>query len=164
MAEHPEKPEGDNIEQLLSQLKGIFGHLSDSEKEESKQKITPPYTPPPETSASAPVLSEPSVPPSESEAAPQEIFEPPPFDPTAPSEMPALEPWVAAETPATVAPLTNPDGFTPAEINMAPGTALIPTMIFYPAGRINEAKVVAEKVERITPKFTKVPSCSTFRR
>src|SRR4051812_23386774 len=35
-------PEGEHIEELLSQLKGIFGHLSESEQEEAKQKITPP--------------------------------------------------------------------------------------------------------------------------
>ena len=48
------------------------------------------------------------------------------------------------------------DAFTPNEVIVPEGASLIPAAIFYPAGKTNEAKSVVEKVERITPKFTKV--------
>ena len=149
MAENKDKP-GEHIEELLSQLKGIFGHLSDTEKEEAKQKISPPTvsaskpaTPPP-TPAPPPVLSEP---------------EPAPAEPPAnaeTSDLPPLEPWIPADPPPAAEAPAAPDAFSPGEVSIPAGAALVPTAIFYPTGRIQEAKIVAEKVERITPKFTKV--------
>jgi hypothetical protein len=155
-------PEGEHIEELLSQLKGIFGHLSESEQDEAKQKITPPPhipaaapkpapapEPPPAADAQDPV---PTVPmdaaPAESppESIPDAAFAamdfqaPPPADDAVPVE--------------TAAP--SGSGYTANVINVPEGAVLVPAAIFYPHGRITEARVVAEKVEKITPKFTKV--------
>src|SRR5205823_9788305 len=47
-------------------------------------------------------------------------------------------------------------GYTPNEVIIPEGASLAPALIFYPTGRTVEAKTVADKVERITPKFTKV--------
>ncbi|OGR90135.1 MAG: hypothetical protein A2992_08950 [Elusimicrobia bacterium RIFCSPLOWO2_01_FULL_59_12] len=137
MSEPKGKPEGEHIEELLSQLKGIFGHLSETEQAEAKEKITPPpvshSTPPPEAAppAAAPPPEVPQAPPEEGV----------PLAPLSPPSAPPAEP--AAE-------------FTPAEVAIPSGATLTPTAVFYPGGRMNEAKIVTGKVEKITPKFTKV--------
>jgi len=151
MSDNKGTPDGEHIEELLSQLKGIFGHLSETEKEEVKQKITPPVSSP--RISSSPPSPEPAIrepePASPEPVAPEMPGEPP----AEPDGLPSLEPWVPGEQPA---PLPSPEGFTPNQLEIPAGASLIPTTIFYPAGRINDAKIVAEKVERITPKFTKV--------
>lgn len=153
----------EHIEELLSQLKGIFGHLSESEQEEAKRKITPPPASP-KASASPPT---PAPTPAPVAKEPEPAAEPLP-DPFGAQSLPPVEPPPTPVEPAEV-PLeswTAPAGQTPApaetsnfkanEIIVPPGASLIPTAIIYPAGRDNEAKVLSEKVERITPKFTKV--------
>jgi hypothetical protein len=170
MSEPKKNQDGEHIEELLSQLKGIFGHLSEADQEEAKQKITPP----PARELKEPV---PEPAPPESEAlAESELMpmmpEPPPVaefslpeDASAPAEsvtpldmeLPPIE--TLGDTPQAPAPLPSPPipgDFNPSEVAVPQGAALVPTAVFYPVGRIKEAKLVADKVERITPKFTKV--------
>jgi hypothetical protein len=163
MAESKGQPEGEHIEELLSQLKGIFGHLSETEQEEAKQKVSPP--PIPERPAA------PAFPPAS--AAPTDpVFE----TPIEPVAEPMLEtdfstsipdPFASAlPDPIEVVPVSpseppgQPAATTPepaaAEIVVPPGATLVQSTIFYPPGRINEAKVLADKVSKITPRFTKV--------
>ena len=163
MSETNQTPGGDHIEELLSQLKGIFGHLSETEQEEAKQKITPPpvsngrasqtgggVTPPATGPLSTPPSSEsqtPSPPPEEDLTAPTDFTSLPPAEFASPSP-----PGSSGEP----TPPEAPDPFTPQEVILPEGASLLPAAIFYPAGRIHEAKIVADKVGRITPKFTKV--------
>jgi hypothetical protein len=143
-------PDGEHIEELLSQLKGIFGHLSETEQEEARQKITPPSLATPPPAKETPPPAEP--PPAEEAILPEPDVAAPPAADAGP-----LDPFPAPAAEAVVpAPLPPSEGYSPNEISVPEGAALIPAAVFYPAGRINEAKAVAEKVERITPKFTKV--------
>jgi hypothetical protein len=148
-------PDGEHIEELLSQLKGIFGHLSESEQEEARQKITPPNV------GSAPAAKEPT--PAEPPPEPTPGVEEPVLPPVEPffvtpidAPAPVLEPFPESPAEPAPPPIPSSDGFIPNEVTVPAGASLIPAAVFYPAGRINEAKMVAEKVERITPKFTKV--------
>ncbi len=157
MSDPKDNPEGEHIEELLSQLKGIFGHLSDTEKEESKQKVTPPSASTPPAPSAPPVDSTPtSSTPFTTEAEfsdPATSQEPLALDPTMiPFEIPDR---AVPTTEAVAEPPTIPD-YVPAEINIPEGASLIPAAVFYPAGRLNEAKIVTDKIEKITPKFTKV--------
>jgi hypothetical protein len=151
----PGSPGGEHIEELLSQLKGIFGHLSESEQEEAKQKIAPPSH-----SASSPAPSADLPPARHVEPAAEPLPDPSSESPSGSipdAALAAMEfeaPPVPQES-ATAAP-PNAAGYTPNEITVPAGATLVPTAIFYPAGRVAEAKLVAEKVEKITPKFTKV--------
>lgn len=155
MPDPKDTPEGEHIEELLSQLKGIFGHLSDSEKEESKQKVTPPVapTPPPVTPAAPPAPETPAA------SAPEM---PTPEHPLTMEEMAPLDPMLAPfELPADAGPAPVEDIPVPAvesapDIQVPEGASLVPAIVFYPAGRMNEAKAVSERIEKITPKFTKV--------
>src|SRR5262249_51371351 len=76
---------------------------------------------------------------------------------TAPPEPTFADINFQATTTAEPAPAPAPGtGYTPNEVNVPEGAMLVPAAIFYPAGRMSEAKTVAEKIEKITPKFTKV--------
>jgi hypothetical protein len=171
MAE-PQKPQdNDRIEELLSQLQGIFGKLSHSEEEESKQKIdlppenvkpaaAAPETPITETQPPIPKPIEPLIAEAPWEAPPPQPEEPPPVPPT-PSEPPMA---IAVEMPASPppapdpsAPMTEPSD--PASAATPIDAESTPAGIFFPAGREAEAKSLAQKLETLTPKFTKV----TFR-
>jgi hypothetical protein len=171
MSEPKKNQDGEHIEELLSQLKGIFGHLSEADQEEAKQKITPPPARELKESVPEPVRPEPST-PAESEAMPM-MPEPPPVpefslpeeasaaasEPVTPidMELPPIE--TLGDSPQAADPLPSPPipgDFNPSEITVPQGAALVPTAVFYPVGRIKDAKLVADKVERITPKFTKV--------
>ena len=165
MPEMKETPGGDRIEELLSQLKGIFGKLSEAEEQEAKQKIGPP----PVSPASTPT----PVPPATAQR------NAPVFD--------SLEPAPPAGAPAAEAPPTEPAGrsvefvpqhgtedaspatpqmpgqappldssYVPSEVAAPEGALILATIVFYPEGRTSEARAIAQKVERITPKFTKV--------
>jgi hypothetical protein len=239
MAE-PKKPaDDDKIEDLLSQLQGIFGRLSTSEDEESKQKLDVPASEAaPAPPAPPPPLEEPAPTPEPEPAPVQHRYEPPPAEsePSAPVETPVepppavpepvfAEPYPEPEPPAATIPSYEPPSFEPPEADdlpppveavdppapeitepppapapaeplpVAPPAAdpeivapspvpvepvaaaaeaasegeapksnafnpdATPTAIFFPTGRDTEAKNLAEKLQIMTPKFTKV----TFR-
>jgi hypothetical protein len=165
----------EHIEELLSQLKGIFGHLSESEQEEAKRKITPPAA-----SASVPTPTPvpkevtPAVPDIKLEATPPAPEPAPLQDPFGSQALPSvekkadapadagtiqLESWTPKAEEPQEAPAAPPPGdpnFKANEILVPPGASLVPTAIIFPAGRDAEAKILTDKVERITPKFTKV--------
>ncbi len=154
MPEPNKSSDGEHIEELLSQLKGIFGNLSEAEQEEAKKKITPPAMP---ASGSPPSQIENPAPAAQ-------VTHPPPLSelPTSPASAEELVPFTPIpelsepQAPAELAHMPGSDPYTPNEVPVPEGASLVPTAIFYPAGRITEAKIVAGKVEKITPKFTKV--------
>jgi hypothetical protein len=154
MPESNKKPDGDHIEELLSQLKGIFGQLSDAEQAEAKQKITPPPTAAPATPPTIPKPAPAPIPaplPIDEPLAPQSFGAPPEPDPV--QTIPFNS---APELSEPQAPPPVETGYAPNEITVPEGATLLPSAVFYPAGRDNEARTVVGKVERITPKFTKV--------
>src|SRR5688572_8312332 len=120
----------DHIEELLGKLQGIFGKLSHSEEEESKLKVEIPATPPPP--------KEPAK-----ELTPQEA---PPAKP-APAAMPS-----PAATP-------SPSGAGAYESTVPVEDTermIVPTAVYFPPGREGEARSLAQKLETMTPRFTKV--------
>lgn len=126
----PKDSHGDeHIEDLLSQLQGIFGRLS---------SLDPP------ASASTPT------------DAPQESASNPPSPPTIPAQSAEPIPAKAAPPPAA-APASEPAAFA---LPTAPATpedlSALSAAIYYPIGREAEAKTFAQKLETLTPKFTKV--------
>lgn len=201
MSESKEPHNDERIEELLSQLQGIFSKLSTSEAGESKQKLDlpsvpePPKTPEPLPSAPpsapaaptapkrnepSPLAGEPPSPPELPPAAPPPVNESP-ESLTAPFEMGPVEsvespqnieanpPEVAPSLdspPLTEAPAPVPKNISPAEANpdvAAEGASLpqhddsaISIAIFYPDGLEADGKSLAEKIELISPKFTKV--------
>jgi hypothetical protein len=155
MAEPNKNPQDDHIEDLLSQLQGIFGKLSRQEEEESKDKLDAPAAKPEAKPVPAPVLKPEPQPEPKSEPKPEPTPEPkieltPPAAPSPapvppnPSPSPAPSP---APEPITI---QTPAGDTPID-----DSTLI-TGIAYPAGRDAEAKALAGKLESLTPRFTKV--------
>jgi hypothetical protein len=151
-------PHGDeHIEELLSQLQGIFGKLSRSEEEESQTKIDPPKPPEEAVSPETPVPEEtlnpgpPTVPdsPFVSVAIPDS---PPPPETVLPANVPELPTEIEAsapiETPAAPLPM--------AELPKEADKSVVFSVIFYPLNKENEAKLLHEKVETMTPRFTKV--------
>ncbi len=214
----------DHIEELLSQLQGIFGRLSNSEEEESNEKIDPSSqretehkspeppmvitaSPPPPPEEVEPLVVEPMVAPEPlppepptAEPPPVAVFEassiPAPADPldrlaavderpTAmvvneePLPAPAVEEILVTEPvtespPALPAFEPEPEPMPPVTPVIASGTGVIEltpeelsavekdmtaAAIYYPIGRDEEAKALAQKLETLTPRFTKV----TFR-
>jgi hypothetical protein len=151
MGEPNVNPEGDHIEELLAQLKGIFGQLSETEQAEAKRKITPPTMPRREP-APAPAPRPDAEPAMEAPADPAAFSEP--FAPVeyAPSDLNSPE---AAPAKPAWSPSAG-SNFTPNEIVVPAGAALISAAIFYPIGRANEAKILVDRVEKMTPKFTRV--------
>lgn len=125
MSDPKDSRQDEHIEDLLSQLQGIFGKLSHSEEEETKPK--PPEAP----EAPAPIL----------EAAPAQAT------PAAPkSEPPRSAPADQAAAPAfeSSVPIVPDD------------KSLIQAAVYFPPGREAEAKSLAQKLETMAPKFTKV--------
>jgi len=143
-------PRDDHIEDLLSQLQGIFGKLSREEEDESKEKLdasalkgslepTPPapMIPVPEK------VSTPAPPPTPPPASPPPVDAgPSSAGPTAPSPEPAAPEPAASTTVYATVPLTD--------------ASQLATVVAFPTGRENEAKALSSKLETITPKFTKV--------
>lgn len=178
MADSHGTPDDKNLNELLSQLKGIFGHLSEAEKEESRQKIVPP-SPPPSSPNSQPIpipIPEPPTPESPVEITPEPapVIEPsstgmpmpdlpvPPPEGVQTDPQTPLDPWVPPSEPAArmaepaPIPPAGTGAYTPSTPHIPAGAFLFPAAIFYPTGRTSDAKIVAEKIERMTPKFTKV--------
>lgn len=148
----PQDPHGDQrIEELLSQLQGIFSKLSTSEQAESEQKVAPtpgvpqapapaPETPP------ASIIPEIPTPTSPSPEAPliEHLSDPEPTPPVSPSAPPP-EPSPVAPPPVIATEPAVPDDDT-----------TIRVAICYPEGSENEVKILAQKLETLSPKFTKV--------
>jgi hypothetical protein len=154
----PHKDE--HIEELLSKLQGIFGKLSRSEEEEAKSKIEV-AQPAPKEPDLGPDASSPTTP-----VAPGTPVSPPPLSsiplyqeppapgstsPALPEETPGLGPAPADGAPSV--PSTIYESIVPLE---DPEKLIVPTAVFYVAGRENEAKMLAQKLETMAPKFTKV--------
>jgi hypothetical protein len=150
----PQKDE--HIEELLSKLQGIFGKLSHSEEEEAKQKI--------EISSPAPqeVPQKESPPPApEAPAAPVKSAAPMPINlyteaPAAPPETPVAAPPPVAPQPSAASPLEGTSAYESTVSLGDPERVIIPSAVFFPPGRETEAKALAQKLETMTPKFTKV--------
>src|SRR5437879_3379384 len=86
----PKDSHGDeHIEDLLSQLQGIFGRLSSSEEEESKDKLdVPVLVQPPAATPEAPPVKEPVPPPTTSPAVSSQPVESVPMEPLPPAATP----------------------------------------------------------------------------
>jgi len=152
-----QKPDDERIEELLSQLQGIFGKLSQTEEEESQKKEDIPRSGQP----APPAPLEPSAP----EAPQLPPVAETPIIPMNPIE-PAAEQTPAPEAPPVTVPMYVPPALGEhgqAPINPdTPGTPPLfdasqtPTAIFYPAGREAEARMLANRLETLTPRFTKI--------
>jgi hypothetical protein len=141
----PHKDE--HIEELLSKLQGIFGKLSHSEEETGDPTIQVPVPAPQEfekrETAPPPTTPEPAKP---EPPAPLNFYaEPPAALPPAPAD-PAPPPAPVVSTAAydTTVPVQDPE------------KTIVPTAVYFPPGREAEAKSLAQKLETMTPKFTKV--------
>jgi len=144
----------DHIEELLGKLQGIFGKLSHSEEEEAKQKIEIPTPAPKEPEAKITPSAMPSTAASKPAApTPLNFY-------TEPEPTPAATP----EPPASAAPVPSASVQGPSETSAYESTVpsqdaekiIVPTALFFPPGRETEAKSLAQKLETMTPKFTKV--------
>jgi len=155
----PQKDE--HIEELLSKLQGIFGKLSHSEEEPERKievSLPAPREPaqkesaPPETPAPPPAPSKPEPP------QPLNFFEPPGAEPlasppaTPPEPAPASAPEPAA-VPSAPSPAYAYETTVPLE---DPEKVIVPAAVYYVPGKESEAKSLAQKLETMTPKFTKV--------
>ncbi|MFA5974701.1 MAG: hypothetical protein WC859_00870 [Elusimicrobiota bacterium] len=153
----PKNSHGDeHIEDLLSQLQGIFGRLSHSEEEESKDKID--VSEAPKGPVSAPPLPAASSPPGEpvpSTTLPVNEPAAPPAEPVPPT---VGEPVSSPVEPAPVepAPTLPAPAFESSITDTPEDHSILPTAVIYPADREGQAKTLAQKIERLTPKFTKV--------
>ena len=159
-------PDDEHIEDLLSQLQGIFGRLSTSEEEESKGKLDVQAAP---LAAPAPAPEpEPRAPVPDPTVVPEPPATTDPLPPLAPAE-PAQEvvPVGAPEPPAPAAdaasnappaPMIVTGSAIPFETSVPESSeaTLLQTAVFFPAGREAEARTLAQKLEMITPKFTKI--------
>jgi hypothetical protein len=147
----PQKDE--HIEELLSKLQGIFGKLSHSEEEESRPKVDSPKLAPKDSEkkqTNAPVTFNapaPTIP------TPLNLYTDPP-NPEA-SPVPAA-PTDPAAAPADGGRLSEASGYETTVPLEDPEKIIVPAAVFYPPGRENEAKSAAQKLETMTPKFTKV--------
>jgi len=151
----PQKDE--HIEELLGKLQGIFGKLSHSEEEEAKQKIEIP-TPAPKEREAPP--SAPTMPPPESSPAPLPMYsEPPPASAetsiTPESSTAASEPPPGTSAPTSVIS-TVPGGYETTVPDNDPEKIIVPSAVYFPPGREAEGKSLAQKLETMAPKFTKV--------
>lgn len=137
-------PQDDHIEDLLSQLQGIFGKLSRQDEEESRDKTeAAPQTVPPSPAAPPPVPMPDKKPSAAMPESPPVVRSP--AEPPAPP--PAAAPSPAASTPAV--PAVPPETVPADSSHLATG-------IVFPGPREVEARALAAKLETITPKFTKV--------
>src|SRR5579872_267695 len=154
MSEAKDPRGDDHIEELLSQLQGIFGKLSRSEEEESQAKVDPPASePPPQAASSETVTPAPPVP--DAPLPPATVRD---SAPTPAAEVPAPPPPVEIPSPPVESPAAEPP-HPPADLSSLPMEAdksAVYSLIFYPPNRENEAKTLMEKVETMTPRFTKV--------
>ncbi len=169
-------PHGDQrIEELLSQLQGIFSKLSTSDQAESQEKENLPAsssgTPAPaliehlsEADAAVPVpLPVPT--PAPVPVPPPVSMEPPPAQPAAPTPTPAPVADIPElpPAPAPAAPVFEP---ATAHTEVSPASPATPpamdddttirVAICYPEENENELKTLSQKLETLTPKFTKV--------
>jgi hypothetical protein len=155
----PQKDE--HIEELLSKLQGIFGKLSHSEEEEGKQEIEVPAPAPAPKPASPPTFP-PTMPPAQV-VSPSKPVSPPPATPV-PTPIPEATPMPTHPTPAPGSPIepaaapvtTSLSGYESMVPVQDPEKMIVPTGIYFPPGREGEAKALAQKLETMTPKFTKV--------
>jgi len=162
----PQKDE--HIEELLSKLQGIFGKLSHSEEEEARQKIEIPAPSPkekePEPKPEPPPPAKPDLPPAPKPSASASFkLYPDSATNTSPSAAkPApLESMTPHAPPVPVAPQSATASTSNGDYESMvptgdPEKLLIPTAVYYPAGKAVEAKSLAQKLEMMTPKFTKV--------
>jgi len=189
MADPANPHDEDHIEELLSQLQGIFGKLSHSEEEESSQKLDIPAAPeppalrenpPPPTPVqplpAVPLESGPAEAPPLPEAQPEASMPPeepltqsPPFPEPVSFEPPPTA-WIAPdpapqESVETIAPAPPPvelpappilDAVAFESCVPADAPAAIPAAVYYPVGREHEGRVLANRLENLIPKFTKV--------
>jgi hypothetical protein len=141
----PQKDE--HIEELLSKLQGIFGKLSHSEEEEEKPKIHLPLPPAPKPTepANDHAMSSPAAAPT--------LFPAPtlPVPAPEPAVMPSSAPVM--DGPVETAALSGYESMVPLQ---DPEKIIVPTAVFYPSERTAEAKILAQKLETMTPKFTRV--------
>jgi len=213
MSEAKGKPDDEHVEELLSQLQGIFGRLSHGEEEESQDKeilsspapagapmpapvSVPAAAPPPAPEpARVPIPDPIPAPPPAIEmtpAPPVPVLEPAPElmpapmpvssarpvpeAPPQPLPMPApartipLEPMRPAVPPMISsngpAPMTanDPENVNPAapSFELSPdelkglGKEVTQTAVYFTPNREKDAKLLSEKLETLTPKFTKV--------
>lgn len=136
----PKKDE--HIEELLSKLQGIFGKLAHSEEEPAEPKIQVPVPAPKEfeKSETPPPAPPAPEPPKQEPPAPLNLYAEPP----APAQPSAMSSTAAYET---TVPMQDPE------------KTIVPAAVYFPPGRETEAKSLSQKLETMTPKFTKV----TFR-
>ncbi len=137
----------DHIEELLGKLQGIFGKLSHSEEEEAKQKIE----------VSAPAPKEPEA---KSTSGPADVpKKPAPSNPAAPTPLNLYSEPSAPVSPVAPASTQMPStqgAYESTITNVDPEKITVPTAVYYPPGRETEAKSLAQKLEIMTPKFTKI--------
>lgn len=141
----PQKDE--HIEELLSKLQGIFGKLSHSDEEEARQKVDGPVP--------SPVSAAPDKKPTPL-GSPAEPSSPIPQDEPLTATMDPAE-MPAPLDPASANPLSAAPSLFETTVPLAdPEKTIVPTAVYYPPGKENEAKIVAQRLETMTPKFTKV--------
>jgi hypothetical protein len=130
----PQKDE--HIEELLSKLQGIFGKLSHAEEEPAPQEKIEVSAPAPRDSE--PKESAPEVPPAPT---PEKPVSPPPLNLYEPEASRSPLPTMAYET---TVPLQDPEKI------------IVPAAVYYSPGKEAEARSLAQKLETMTPRFTKV--------
>lgn len=172
----PQKDE--HIDELLSKLQGIFGKLSHSEEEESKEKIEVPQPAPKEPEKKEEPIQAPRPAPLPIEKAPVEPIRetveepkaqtasPPPMasfnlfatEPTAPpKEVAPADGGTVPITPPSAPPIpATPSAYESTVPISDPEKVIVPTALFFPPGKMTEGKSLAQKLETMTPKFTKV--------
>src|SRR5437867_4162142 len=133
----PKKDE--HIEELLSKLQGIFGKLSHSEEEEAKQSVEVPAPPPKERGPKELPPEKKPVPP-----APINLYEEPVVASGAAPPTNSSPPPAGSGSYETLVPTEDPE------------RVIVPTAVYFPVGRDNEAKSLAGKLETMAPKFPKV--------
>lgn len=167
MSEAKDPRGDDHIEELLSQLQGIFGKLSRSEEEESQAKIDPPGQTAPGDPSGQPLPPEsareprPAPPP---EAPAPEAAAPPaqpgsPTVPDAPMTTVPVPDYVPPPPPPPAEAVETPAERPPADFSALPMEAdksAVYSLIFYPPNRETEARSLTDKVQTMTPRFTKV--------
>src|SRR5258708_34886412 len=138
----------DHIEELLGKLQGIFGKLSHSEEEDTKQtiEVSSPAPKEPEPKAVSKPASEPEAPSIPTSAAPTPL--------TLYSEIPASSD-PKAEIPKPAAAPVDSGNYVSSVTMEDPEKMTVPTAVYYPAGREAEAQSLARKLQNMTPKFDK---------
>lgn len=162
-----ERKDDEHIEELLSQLQGIFGKLSTTDTEEARAKADLPAPAP------APEPTAVPAPTSAAESAP--VPTPAPAPAPAPAPIPMTDPFALKPPTPLPPPPEEPQLKEPLPVPTGPVTAATPTpvmpepitppvfdnstigcAVYYPMMRDKEAKTLAQKIETMTPKFTKV--------